>query len=136
MHHAGKKKPMSGPIKLTQLHQIALQSSDLERSRAFYEEKLGARFIAKYDPPGLLFFDFGGVRILLEDGARTATVYFRVDEIHSAFEALKERGIEFTDSPHIIFKDDAGTFGKAGKEEWMVFFEDPDGNVLALASQQ
>ena len=32
--------------------------------------------------------------------------------------------------PHVIHRDDA-----AGTEEWMAFFEDPDGNTLALMSR-
>jgi len=33
-------------------------------------------------------------------------------------------------------RDDTGTFGMIGIEEWMAFFKDPDGNVLALASRR
>jgi hypothetical protein len=36
----------------------------------------------------------------------------------------------------MVFKDDKGRFGDAGEEEWMAFFCDPDGNLLALASRK
>ena len=43
---------------LNRLHQVAIHAEDLEASRKFYEEVLGARHIASFDPPGLVFFDF------------------------------------------------------------------------------
>ena len=121
---------------LDRLHQVALHSDDLDRSRLFYEETLGARFIALYEPPGLLFFEFSGVRLLLEAGAGKGTLYFQVPDIQATYEELVGRGVSFAGPPHVIFKDDDGTFGEAGLSEWMAFFEDPDGNTLALASRQ
>lgn len=127
--------PDPSAIALDRVHQIAQHSSDLDRSIAFYRDKLGARFIARFDPPGLAFFDFAGIRLLLEKGASSATLYFRVDDIQSACEALRSRGVSFDQEPHAIHLDDQGTFGPAGSEEWMAFFRDPDDNILALASR-
>tara|TARA_Y100001960_G_C14623975_1_gene802161 strand:- start:725 stop:910 length:186 start_codon:yes stop_codon:yes gene_type:complete len=59
-----------------------------------------------------------------------------VDDIDAAYRSLTEAGIEFEDEPHMIHRDEEGTFGVAGNEEWMAFFEDPDGNTLALATQK
>lgn len=120
---------------LKSIHQIAVYSSDLERSIGFYRDQLGAEFIAKFDPPGLVFFRFGSTRLLLEINAPKATLYFRVDDISSSTEALRAKGIVFDAEPRAIHRDDKGQFGPAGAEEWMAFFHDPDGNVLALASQ-
>jgi hypothetical protein len=39
------------------------------------------------------------------------------------------RGVKFTHAPHRIHRHADGT------EEWMAFFEDPDGRPLALMSQ-
>jgi hypothetical protein len=36
----------------------------------------------------------------------------------------------------MIFRDEAGTFGGAGEEEWMAFFQDPSENTLALAARK
>jgi methylmalonyl-CoA/ethylmalonyl-CoA epimerase len=36
--------------------------------------------------------------------------------------------------PHAIFKDEEGVFGPAGVEEWMAFFRDSEGNLLAFVS--
>lgn len=122
-------------LSLDRIHQIAVHASDLDRSVAFYRDTLGARFIARFDPPGLAFFHFGDTRVLLEKAGPPATLYFRVDDIHRAYEELRERGVRFDGEPHAIHRDEDGQFGPAGMEEWMAFFRDPDGNVLALAAQ-
>lgn len=122
-------------MRLTRFHQIAAHSDDLDASQTFYRDVLGARLLARFDPPGLLFFDFNGVRLLLERNAAPATLYFRVDDIHAACTALAQRGVTFEGEPHLIHRDDEGVFDDAGTDEWMVFFRDPGGNVLALASR-
>jgi hypothetical protein len=63
-------------------------------------------------------------------------LYFRVDDIESAYTELVDRGVKFIVEPHLIFRDDSGTFGIAGEEEWMAFFSDPSENLLALASRK
>lgn len=70
-------------MKLDRLHQIAIYARDLEEAISFYRDTLGATYLAKYDPPGLAFFDFSGTRLLLEKTGPKATVYFRVDDIES-----------------------------------------------------
>ncbi len=126
-------------VKLGRLRQIALPSSDLARSVRFYRDALGADFIAAYDPPGLAFFRLGQTRLLLEHastpGASAAVMYFEVSDIHDAYSTLQARGVEFDSGPHLIYRDETGTFGPAGGEEWMAFFKDPDGNTLALAAR-
>jgi catechol 2,3-dioxygenase-like lactoylglutathione lyase family enzyme len=121
---------------MNSIHQVAVFSSDLDRSIEFYRDKLGAEFIAKFDPPGLAFFRFGETRILLEKAANRATLYFRVEDIASSCELLRAKGVQFDTEPSVIFRDEKGLFGPAGAEEWMAFFHDPDGNVLAIASQE
>jgi hypothetical protein len=36
----------------------------------------------------------------------------------------------------VLFVDEAGTFGTSGEAEWMTFFRDSEGNVLALSSRE
>ncbi|HET6282182.1 MAG TPA: VOC family protein [Polyangia bacterium] len=120
---------------LKKLHQIAVHSSDLDRSIAFYRDQLGAQLIAKFDPPGLAFFGFGETRLLLEKNAPKATLYFWVDDIAAAADALRAKGIKLDTEPRVIHRDAEGLFGPAGAEEWMAFFRDPDDNVLAIATQ-
>ena len=118
--------------------QVAQPSKDLERSVAFYRDVLGARYVATFDPPGLAFFDIGGVRLMLDaiPGAiehEGSPLYFRVDDIDAAVAALREAGVEVEQEPTPIARDDEGNFGPVGSEEWMAFFRDPDGNILAFA---
>jgi methylmalonyl-CoA/ethylmalonyl-CoA epimerase len=122
-------------MKLDRIHQIAVYARDLEEAISFYRETLGATYLAKFDPPGLAFFDFSGTRILLEKTAPKATVYFRVADIESAYSELLDQGVKFIAEPQLIFLDDQGMFGAAGEEEWMAFFSDPSDNILALASR-
>ena len=113
--------------------------SDMDRSVRFYRDILGLAFIAQYDPPGLAFFRIGTTRLLLEKSnsgkPSDAVLYFEVPDIDKAHDALKEKGIHFDSAPHLIFPDDAGTFGPPGEEEWMAFFKDNDGRPLGIMSQ-
>jgi methylmalonyl-CoA/ethylmalonyl-CoA epimerase len=116
------------------LRQVALHVDDLDRAVAFYRDVLGLRFIAVFEPPGLAFFDLGdGTRLLLEGRAPSSLLYLQVDEIHAAHHRLCAAGVDFVDEPQMIFRDDGGQFGVAGTEEWMVFFRDSEGNLVALA---
>jgi catechol 2,3-dioxygenase-like lactoylglutathione lyase family enzyme len=130
------------PLSITSLHQAAVPCSDLARSVAFYRDTLGLPLIAQFSPPGLAFFALGNTRLLVDaaggsaDAKRAAGVlYLRVADIHAAARELRARGVALDAEPHAIFRDVAGTFGAASEEEWMAFFRDPDGNLLALAAR-
>lgn len=123
-------------MKLERIHQVAVFAKDLEEAITFYRDTLGAKFLQKFDPPGLVFFDFSGTRVLLEKTGPQAALYFRVDDIDAAYEELTTKGVHFLQAPERIFRDDAGMFGNAGEEEWMAFFNDPSGNTLALAARK
>jgi len=82
------------------------------------------------------FFDFEGVRLLLEKGATTVTRYVGVDDIDSAYETLQDKGITLDQEPQMTFPDHQGVVGAKGGEEWMAFLKDPAGNVLVLASRK
>lgn len=123
-------------MRLTRIHQIAANAEDLAETQRFYQDVLGARYLGTFDPPGLLFFEFAGVRLLFEKNARPATIYFWVDDIDAAHHELQARGVVFDGPPHLIHKDDAGMFDDAGTEEWMAFFRDPGDNIVALATRR
>jgi methylmalonyl-CoA/ethylmalonyl-CoA epimerase len=123
-------------VKLERIHQIAVYARDLEEAILFYRDTLGASFLVKYEPPGLAFLDFSGVRVLLEKDGPKSTLYFWVNDIDSAYAELRSKGIEFNGEPHLIHRDDTGVFGQPGEEEWMAFFSDPSGNILALATRR
>lgn len=123
-------------MKLERIFQIAVHASDLDESISFYRDTLGASFIEMYDPPGLAFFDFSGVRLLLEQAGTKSTLYFWVDDILTAYDDLRSKGVDFKAEPQLVHRDEAGVFGNPGAEDWMAFFSDPSGNLLVIATRQ
>jgi methylmalonyl-CoA/ethylmalonyl-CoA epimerase len=119
-------------VRIEGLHQVALHVEDMDRAEAFYADVLGLRKIARFDPPGILFFDLGNVRLLLEAGAPPSLLYLQVPDIDAAWAELETKGVQLEDGPHVIFTDEPGTFGPAGSEVWMAFFRDSEGNLVGL----
>lgn len=117
------------------LHQVAQHATDLDRAARFYADLLGTQPVARFDPPGLLFFDLDGTRLLLDRAAPAALIYLRVDDVRTSVEELRSRGVEITTEPHVIFSDESGLFGGAGEDEWMAFIRDSEGNEIGLASR-
>ncbi len=120
-------------LSLNAIGQVSLSIRDVERAKRFYGEVLGLRHLFTFGD--LAFFDAAGVRIYLhrkgEDEWRPGSIlYFVVDGIHAAHAELVRRGVRFSGAPHLIYTDD-----DTGAEEWMAFFEDGEGNTLALMSR-
>jgi methylmalonyl-CoA/ethylmalonyl-CoA epimerase len=113
------------------LVQVAQHAEDLDRAAAFYSRLLGVQPSARFDPPGLLFFDLDGTRLLLDRNAPTALLYLAVDDVHAAVDALKGSA-RIVSEPHVIFTHEDGRLGPAGHEEWQAFVEDPEGNTVGL----
>ena len=107
---------------------------DLRRAVGFYRDTLGMRFLFEA-PPALAFFDCAGVRLMLsppetpELERHSSILYFRVTELHAAYEALKARGVVFDDAPHLVHK-------APDHELWMCFFRDTEQNSFALMSEK
>ena len=117
---------------LERIGQIAVTVEDLERAVAFYRDTLGLRLLFRA-PPGLAFFDCGGVRLMLSvpegNGPTGASIlYYVVADIQAAHDALAARGVVFTDKPHLIAK-------LADHDLWMAFLRDSEGNMLGLMSE-
>ena len=124
-------------IGLDKLLQVAMTATDLDASVTFYRDTLGLQFITRFDPPGLAFFDLGGgLRLMLSATSSSATLYFLVDDLKAAFREFNQRGVHFLRPPALIHHDEAGDFGRRGGEEWMAFFRDPSGNMLALVEKR
>jgi methylmalonyl-CoA/ethylmalonyl-CoA epimerase len=87
-----------------------------------------------FDPPGLLFFQAGDVRLLLEPGATSALIYFKVDDVRATLESLRSDGVEIVAEPHVIFRHSDDSLGPAGMDEWMAFVKDSEGNTVGLVS--
>ena len=120
--------------KLSAIGQIAMPVKDLPRAVEFYRDRLGIDLLFQA-PPGLAFFQCGGVRLMVEVPSEPefqhpgSLLYFRVDDIDSAFADLKARGVDFVDQPHLIAK-------MPDHELWMAFFRDGEGNTLALMHEK
>lgn len=108
-------------------------------AEAFYRDVVGADFIARFDPPGLLFFDLDGTRVLFEAGGAAkgnSILYLWTDDLDACVAELEAKGVRFTHPPQAVHTDADGTFGAAGETEWMAFFEDPEGNTVALVTRK
>jgi methylmalonyl-CoA/ethylmalonyl-CoA epimerase len=118
------------------LVQVAQGAQDLDRASAFYAELLGTEPTASFDPPGLVFFDLDGVRLLLDRGAPSSLVYLSVDDIDATIEKLRTAGVAIEGEPHVIFTHSDDTLGPAGTDEWMAFFRDSEGNLVGLVEHR
>ena len=120
-------------IGITRLGQIAINAKDVDRAAEFYQDKLGLKLLFKA-PPGLAFFDCGGVRLMLGKAEKpefdhpSSVLYFAVPDIQAAYGKMKESGVQFEDEPHMIVK-------MPTHDLWMTFFRDSEGNLLALMSE-
>ena len=120
-------------IGISRLGQVQIGTQDVERAADFYEKVLGLKLLFKA-PPGLAFFDCGGVRLMLDRPEKpefnhpSSILYFAVPDIRAAHTQLKEKGVKFEDEPHMIAR-------MPDHDLWMTFFRDSEGNLLALMSE-
>jgi predicted enzyme related to lactoylglutathione lyase len=118
---------------LSTIGQIAMVVKDVARATAFYRETLGMKFLFEF--PGLAFFDCGGVRLMLSKAEKPefdhpgSVLYFKVNDIDTVHRDLVGRGVNFVDAPHLIAK-------MPDHELWMAFFNDTEGNTLALMHEK
>jgi methylmalonyl-CoA/ethylmalonyl-CoA epimerase len=118
---------------ISRLGQIQVRAHDVERAAAFYQNVLGLKLLFKA-PPGLAFFDCGGVRIMIDKPEKaefdhaSSILYFAVPDIQSAHAQMKQNGVRFEDEPHMIAR-------MPDHDLWMTFFRDSEDNLLALMSE-
>ena len=123
MHHA-----------VSDIGQIAVTVSDVDRALAFYRDALGLPFL--FSPaPTLAFLQAGPVRLMLStpQGAGTvggnSVMYFRVSDIEAVFAALVGRGAAAERAPQL-----AATLPDHAL--WIGFLRDPDGNLVGLMEEK
>lgn len=118
---------------ISRLAQIQVRAHDVERAAAFYQDVLGLKLLFKA-PPGLAFFDCGGVRIMIDKPEKaefdhaSSILYFAVPDIQTAFAQMRQSGVRFEDEPHMIAR-------MPDHDLWMTFFRDSEDNLLALMSE-
>jgi len=116
----------------TAVGQIALLVTDLAATERFYGEVLGLTHL--YTFGDLIFFSCGDTRLFLRvvpaaEWTAGSLVYLQVGDTGAAYERLSTAGVAFVEGPHVIHTHEDGT------QEWMAFFHDPAGNLLAVMSQ-
>ncbi|MEZ5366558.1 MAG: VOC family protein [Bryobacterales bacterium] len=116
-------------MKLGQIGQIARPVRNVAEAAEFFGEKLGLPHLFTFGK--LAFFDCDGVRLFLEESEESGAsiLYFQVPDIQAAHAALEAKGVKFVQEPRMIHRHENGV------EEWMAFFEDPQGRPLALMAQ-
>jgi methylmalonyl-CoA/ethylmalonyl-CoA epimerase len=123
---------------LRRIGQIAVPIRDLDRAVAFYRDVLGLRLLFQA-PPGLAFFDCGGVRLMLsvpEGPAQvhgSSIIYYLVDDLPAAWAAVTARGAAPATGagqaePHPIAR-------MPDHDLWMAFIQDSEGNLVGLMSE-
>jgi methylmalonyl-CoA/ethylmalonyl-CoA epimerase len=124
---------MAQPLQLSCIGQISITVRDLGRAVAFYRDTLGMRFLFEV-PPKMAFFDCGGMRLMLavpeepEFDHPSSILYYKVDDIHAAWQGLVASGVDLRREPHMIAR-------MQDHEVWMAFFRDSEDNTLALLSE-
>ena len=114
-------------FKLAKIGVVMLGVQDMARAVAFYRDKLGLTL--QQEIPGFAFFDGGVVTLALSLPVAKASermngateVVFSVDDVRSAYETLRARGVEFTQQPRVV-----------SPPMWAANFRDPDGHKLSI----
>ena len=65
---------------------------------------LGLPLLARFEPPGLAFFDLDGTRLLLGDGDLASMLYLAVDDIDATVAQFAAAGVEFEQGAHRIHR--------------------------------
>ena len=111
---------------ITGIANVMLGAADLDRARAFYRDTLG--LAVKQEIPGFVFLETGPVTLCLSAAhARLAEhpgpteVVLSVGSVRDAYEALREKGVEFLREP-----------GNVTGDSWAANFRDPDGHLLSI----
>jgi catechol 2,3-dioxygenase-like lactoylglutathione lyase family enzyme len=121
-------------VNLGRIEQVAIPVRDLARATAFYRDTLGMKLLFEA-PPHLAFFDCDGIRLALSTSSDPmydppgSIVYYRVADIEAAHAELSGLGVELLQGPHRVAE-------LGGVEIWMAFFEDTEGNTLAITSEK
>jgi methylmalonyl-CoA/ethylmalonyl-CoA epimerase len=119
-------------VHLDEIGQIALTVANLDEARTFYRDTLGMQFL--FDAGTMTFFQCGSVRLLIgaaEPGTAaggSTILYFRVPDIQATAATLRDKGVAFSQEPHLVAR-------MKSHDLWLAFFKDPSGNSLALMSE-
>ncbi len=125
-------KANKGP--LGPIEQISVNVHDFDRAVTFYKNTLKLKHL--FSVPGrMAFFDCSGLRLMLAIPERpdldhpSSIVYFKVQDIDQAHEALVARHVHFETRPMLVAP-------MATHDLWLAEFRDSENNVLALRCER
>ena len=113
------------------LGQVALAVQNVQAMTDFYRDKVGLKFLFAAGP-NLAFFDLNPTRLMLAGPEspgpkkQNSTLYLITDSVDEAF---RTRSLDWQGEPHLIAK-------MPDHELWMVFFQDPEGNLMAFMEER
>ncbi len=98
-------------------------ATDLDLAKEFYLNKLGLNLKFDFSEKGMIAFNVGNnepaIIVRKQEDIKTA-IWLTVDDVHTAYHELKQKGIQFLSEPFEIMTGFA------------VEFTDPFGNKFAL----
>ncbi|HTA38631.1 MAG TPA: VOC family protein [Candidatus Acidoferrales bacterium] len=106
---------------------VMLASEDIERSVAFYRDRLCLPLTARFED--FAFFDCDGTTLALSGALARGTpksgtaseIVFGVPSVTAAFDELRAAGIDFANEPRAV-----------NGNAWAVNLHDPDGHLLSF----
>ena len=111
-----------------------IPAQDLDRARAFYEEKLGLK-PAEERPDGLQYTSGNGRFVLFKSSGEASGTHTQlgwdVDDLDAAVAQLRNNGVVFEEYDMPGFKTVDGIAEIAGERG--AWFKDSEGNLLAVA---
>jgi predicted enzyme related to lactoylglutathione lyase len=114
-----------------------LPAVDIERAKKFYVQKLGLKEIDGLDPGSAMFECGQGTRLFMYQRdvptkAEHTVAGWQVDDIETAVEALRERGVAFEkyDMPGLTTDERGIATAGSTKSAW---FKDTEGNTLSIS---
>lgn len=122
---------MSAPVGALTLGQVARSVANLEASLAWYRDCLDLPLLYRFST--LAFLGLGPTRLLLTEKQPVeaeSILYFAVPDLAARQALLEARGVVFRGVAQRVYTH------ADGAEEWMSFFDDPDGRPLALVEQR
>jgi glyoxylase I family protein len=124
-------------VKVTTINHVAINVSDVDKSREFYEKVIGLKKIPrpKINIPGE-WYGVGENAIHLIGGARREGIdptgphiAVEVESFEATKAALNEMGIPYLDGEQMLAKLPPEAKRMVGQQLWV---QDPDGNVIEL----
>lgn len=100
----------------------------MERARAFWVDRVGLQ--VKAGSGEFLFLDGGSVELILnrddaDPGHSLTEIVFETEDVMSAYEQLRGRGVEFMVEPRTVNSD-------GSRDLVATHFRDPDGHLASI----